>query len=79
MAGRELVRKVKDETGVERALHLVVVRSAGTSADELADLYDLRTDQVMQAIRFEMRNAQARTAAQPQSAGAHANDPLVRR
>jgi uncharacterized protein (DUF433 family) len=36
---------------------------AGTSVDELADLYDLRADQVMQAIRFEMRNAEARTAA----------------
>jgi uncharacterized protein (DUF433 family) len=126
VAGRELVREVQDETGVEQALRLVVVRSgqlvlakpaqafadraeftgrartvtglltepdtpdvridplrqtgqpvvrsvptavlaegfrAGTGVEELADLYDLAADQVLQAIRFEMRTAQARSAA----------------
>jgi len=126
VAGRELVRRIQDETGVDRALHLVVVRSgqlvlaepaqvfadraeftgaartvtglrtqpdtpdvridplrqsgqpvvrsvptavlaegfrAGTSVEELADLYDLQSGQVLQAIRYEMRTAQSRTAA----------------
>lgn len=36
---------------------------AGESVPVLADLYELDQDQVLQAIRFEMRNAQARTAA----------------
>jgi uncharacterized protein (DUF433 family) len=126
VAGRELVRRVQDETGVERALQLVVVRSgqlvlaqpaqafadraeftgdgravaalgtagdtpdvridplrqtgqpvvrsvptavlaegfrAGESVEVLADLYDLAVGQVLQAIRFEMRTAQARAAA----------------
>jgi uncharacterized protein (DUF433 family) len=124
--GRELVRRIQDETGVDRALHLVVVRSgqlvladpaqvfvdraeftgpsrtvsslrtdvdtpdvridplrqsgqpvvrsvptavlaegfrAGTSVEELADLYDLGAGQVLQAIRYEMRTTQSRTAA----------------
>ena len=124
--GRELVRQIQDETGVDRALHLVVVRSgqlvladpaqvfvdraeftgplrtvsglrtdvdtpdvridplrqsgqpvvrsvptavlaegfrAGTSVEDLADLYDLGAGQVLQAIRYEMRTAQSRTAA----------------
>lgn len=126
VAGRELVRQVQDETGVDRALHLVVVRSgqlvlagpaqafadraeftgrdrtvtglrtetdtpdvridplrqtgqpvvrsvptavlaegfrAGSGVPELAELYDLESDQVIQAIRFEMRTAQARVSA----------------
>lgn len=126
VAGRELVRQIQDETGVDRALHLVVVRSgqlvlaepaqvfadraeftgssrtvtglrtrpdtpdvridplrqsgqpvvrsvptavlaegfrAGTSVEELADLYDLGTGQVLQAIRYEMRTSQSRSAA----------------
>ena len=126
VAGRELVRQVQDATGVDRALHLVVVRSgqlvladpaqafadraeftgtdravtglrtrpdtpdvridplrqsgqpvvrsvptavlaegfrAGTSIPELADLYDLQPDQVLQAIRFEMRTTQAAASA----------------
>jgi uncharacterized protein (DUF433 family) len=123
--GRELVRKVQDETGVARELQLVVVRNgqlvlatpaqefadraeftgdprtvtalrtaddtpdvridplrqtgqpvirsvptavlaegfrAGESVASLADLYDLQSEQVMQAIRFEMRNTQNRVA-----------------
>jgi uncharacterized protein (DUF433 family) len=36
---------------------------AGASVAELADLYDLGPDQVIQAIRFEMRTAQAATSA----------------
>lgn len=126
VAGRELVRRVQDETGVESALRLVVVRSgqlvlaepaqsfadraeftgpartvaalrtqqdtpdvridplrqtgqpvvrsvptavlaegfrAGTSVEDLADLYDLDPTKVLQAIRYEMRAAQARSAA----------------
>jgi len=126
VSGRELVRRVQDETGVEPPLQLVVVRSgqlvladpaqtfadraeftgdgrtvaalrtaedtpdvridplcqtgqpvvrsvptavlaegfrAGESMQVLADLYDLDVEQVLQAIRFEMRTAQARTAA----------------
>jgi uncharacterized protein (DUF433 family) len=126
VAGRELVRRIQDETGVDPALHLVVVRTgqlvlaepaqvfadraeftgatrtvtglrtqpdtpdvridplrqsgqpvvrsvptavlaegfrAGTSVEELADLYDLQSGQVLQAIRYEMRTTQSRTAA----------------
>lgn len=126
VAGRELVRQVQDATGVDRALHLVVVRSgqlvlaepaqafadraefagrgrtvsglrtetdtpdvridplrqtgqpvvrsvptavlaegfrAGTSVPDLAELYDLEPDQVIQAIRYEMRASQARVSA----------------
>ncbi|MBI1759409.1 MAG: DUF433 domain-containing protein [Actinobacteria bacterium] len=36
---------------------------AGESVEVLAQLYDLSDDQVMQAIRYEMRTAQARSAA----------------
>jgi uncharacterized protein (DUF433 family) len=36
---------------------------AGESVDVLADLYDLRVDQVLQAIRYEMRTSQARSVA----------------
>jgi uncharacterized protein (DUF433 family) len=126
VAGRELVRRVQDETGLERALQLVVVRSgqlvladpaqafvdqaefsgrtrtitalrtagdtpdvridplrqtgqpvvrsvptavlaegfrAGESVEVLADLYELAVDQVIQAIRFEFRSAESRSAA----------------
>lgn len=35
---------------------------AGDDVDDLADLYDLRVEQVVQAIRFEMRNTQGRAA-----------------
>jgi uncharacterized protein (DUF433 family) len=35
---------------------------AGESVENLADLYDLQTGQIVQAIRFEMRNAQSRVA-----------------
>jgi uncharacterized protein (DUF433 family) len=36
---------------------------AGESVDGLADLYDLSADQILQAIRYEMRTVQARGAA----------------
>jgi uncharacterized protein (DUF433 family) len=36
---------------------------AGESVDVLAELYDLSTDHVLQAIRYEMRAAQSREAA----------------
>jgi uncharacterized protein (DUF433 family) len=36
---------------------------AGEGVDTLADLYDLSVDQVLQAIRYEMRTTQARDAA----------------
>ena len=36
---------------------------AGESVEVLAELYDLGVGQVLQAIRFEMRTAQARAAA----------------
>jgi len=36
---------------------------AGEDVDTLADLYELSFDQVLQAIRYEMRAAQARGAA----------------
>jgi uncharacterized protein (DUF433 family) len=35
---------------------------AGESVETLADLYDLETDQIVQAIRFEMRNTHNRAA-----------------
>lgn len=118
VTGRELVRRVQDEVGLARQLHLVVVRSgqtmldirterftasaqyedgavvalrpqertpeirmdpkrafgqpairsvrtdviaeeyrAGTAREELADLYHLTTDQVDQALRFELITA----------------------
>jgi uncharacterized protein (DUF433 family) len=123
--GRELVRKVQDETGIARELQLVVVRNgqlvlaapaqefadraefdgaartvsalrsavdtpdvridplrqtgqpvirsvptavlaegfrAGESVQNLAHLYDLEIDQILQAIRFEMRNNHDRAA-----------------
>lgn len=126
VAGRELVMRVQDETGLDRPLWLVVVRSgqlvltgpaqqfldraefaggdgvvtglrtevdtpdvridplrqtgqpvvrsvptavlaegfrAGASVDTLADLYELSADQVLQAIRYEMRASQARSVA----------------
>jgi uncharacterized protein (DUF433 family) len=126
VAGRELVMRVQDQTGIDRLLWLVVVRSgqlvladpaqqfadraeftgrgrvvsglrteadtadvridplrqtgqpvvrsvptavlaegfrAGEAVDTLADLYDLSVDQVLQAIRYEMRTVQARGAA----------------
>ena len=126
VAGRELVMRVQDLTGIDRPLWLVVVRNgqlvladpaqqfadraeftgqdrvvsglrteadtpdvridplrqtgqpvvrsvptavlaegfrAGEAVDTLADLYDLSVDQVLQAIRYEMRAAQARGAA----------------
>lgn len=126
VAGRELIMRVQDQTGIERPLWLVVVRSgqlvladpaqefadraeftgrdrivsglrteadtpdvridplrqtgqpvvrsvptavlaegfrAGEDVDTLADLYELSSDQVLQAIRYEMRAAQTRGAA----------------
>jgi uncharacterized protein (DUF433 family) len=126
VAGRELVMRVQDETGLDRPLWLVVIRSgqltlaeparafseraefsatdgavvglrtepdtpdvridplrqtgqpvvrsvptavlaegfrAGESVDALADLYDLSSEQVLQAIRYEMRATQSRDAA----------------
>ena len=121
--GRELVRRVQEEVGLDRGLELVVVRNgqvvltgsterfraqvdyedemvsrirpvhltpavlmdpaysfgrpairnvrteslaeayqAGSSREELADLYDLSLDQVDQAIRFEMISAADRSA-----------------
>lgn len=126
VSGRELVMRVQDETGVDRSLRLVVVRSgqlvladpaqefadraeftgverivsglrteadtpdvridplrqtgqpvvrsvptavlaegfrAGEGVDSLASLYDLTVDQVLQALRYEMRATQARGAA----------------
>jgi uncharacterized protein (DUF433 family) len=126
VAGRELIMRVQDQTGIERPLWLVIVRSgqlvladpaqefadraeftgrdrivsglrteadtpdvridplrqtgqpvvrsvptavlaegfrAGEDVDTLADLYELSSDQVLQAIRYEMRAAQTRGAA----------------
>ncbi len=123
VAGRELIRVIQDEVGLERELRLVVVRNgqlvldtpaqrfrdaveyvgdeagrltpvvqtphvlmdprrsfgqpairnvrteslaedfrAGTSREELADLYDLTAEQVDEAIRFEMISGSGRAA-----------------
>jgi uncharacterized protein (DUF433 family) len=140
VAGRELVMQVQDQTGLDRPLWLVVVRSgqlvladpaqqfldraefagdgrtvtglrtevdtpdvridplrqtgqpvvrsvptavlaegfrAGDGVDTLADLYDLSTDQVLQAIRYEMRSAQGPRRRLTSASGAA--NPVVRR
>lgn len=49
--GRELVRVVQDEVGLEKSLQLLAEDlGAGTSREELAELYDLTETQVWQGF-----------------------------
>jgi uncharacterized protein (DUF433 family) len=53
--GQPAIRNVRTDTIAEQY-------RAGTSREELADLYDLTTDQVDEAIRFELIAGSERAA-----------------